>query len=198
MVVDVFSGKRYDVFWKPLPETVWDSTHRRSGCAWRDLDNASGVVMAIPMVDGAPFCAFGDNSGFPHDTTRIKDLTFTAEAWGSISWDHWPIGWLNSQAHIIDAKSVRRYPNHFSPLGMDLFALTDKQVEGREYYSLLGVSGGDWEATRRCVRSWLENGPAHATSASGADLPVIWSPRAEAVTSSPPDTSDLHRRRTAR
>jgi hypothetical protein len=191
VVVDVFSGKRYDVFWKPLPETVWDSTHRRSGCVWRDLDNAAGVVMAIPMVGGAPFCAFGDNSGFPHDTTRIKDLTFTAEAWGSISWDHWPIGWLNSQAHIIDAKSVSRYPNHFSPLGMDLFALTDKQVESREYYSLLGVSGGDWEATRQCVRSWLENGPVHATSPGGADLPVIWSVHAEAVTSSPPDTSDL-------
>ena len=190
-VLDAFSGKRYDVFWKPLPETVWDSTHRRSGCAWRDLDNAPGVVIAIPMVDGAPFCAFGDSSGFPHETTRIKDLTFTAEAWGSISWDHWPIGWLNSQAHIIDTESLHRYPNHFSPLGMDLFALTDKQVEGREYYSLLGVSGGDWEATRRCVRNWLENDPAGAITADAADLPAIWSPSANVVSSSPPDTSQL-------
>ena len=79
----------------------------------------------------------------------------------------------------------------FLAAGHGIVSQTDKQVESREYYSLLGVSGSDWEATRRCVRSWLEDGPARATSAGGADLPVIWSPHAEAVTSSPPDAADL-------
>ncbi|MHB0957894.1 MAG: hypothetical protein ACYC0X_19280 [Pirellulaceae bacterium] len=177
-VLDVFSDRRYDVFWTPSAGAVWDSAHRRAGCAWRDLDDAAGVVMAIPLSDGTPFCAFGDSSGFRHDYTRIKDLTYTAEAWGSICWDHWPIGWLNSQAHVVDAESWKQYPNHFSPLGMDLFALPDTQVAQGEFYSLLGVSGDDWDATRTSVRQWLEKGKAMiARPDSGTDLPVVWTPR---------------------
>ncbi|MHB9078604.1 MAG: Ig-like domain-containing domain [Pirellulaceae bacterium] len=176
-VLDAFSDKRYDVFWTPTPGTVWDSTHRRSGCVWQDLDDSAGVVMAVPLSDGTPFCSFGDNSGFQHDYTRLKDLTFESEAWGSVCWDHWPIGWLNSQAHVVDSESWKRYPNHFSPLGMDLFALSDEEAVQGVYYSLLGVSGDDWEVTRRSVRQWLEKGTAAlADPASGADLPVVWTP----------------------
>ena len=57
-VLDVFSDKRYDVFWTPLAGTVWDSTHRRSGCAWQELDDSPGVILSIPMTDGTPFCAW--------------------------------------------------------------------------------------------------------------------------------------------
>ena len=152
-MLDVFSDKRYDVFWTPLAGTVWDSTHRRSGCAWQELDDSPGVIMAIPMTDGTPFCAFGDNSGFRHDYTRLKDHTFVAEVWGSSCWDHWPIGWLNSQGHPVDADSLKTYPNHFSPLGMDFFALANEVVERGEFYSLLGVSDGNWQATRASVDS---------------------------------------------
>lgn len=188
-VLDVFSDKRYDVYWRSLPGMVWDSAHRRSGCAWRDLDNSPGVIMAVPLTDGAPFCAFGDRSGFHHDTTRIKDLTYTNEAWGSISWDHWPIGWLNSQAHVVDAESWKKYPSHFSPLGMDLFALSDQQVADREFYSLLGVSGGDWESTRRSVRSWLESASGRADPNAVANLPAVWNPEAQIMSGPEPDTS---------
>ncbi len=177
-VLDAFSENRYDVFWTPIAGSVWDSTHRKSGCDWRDLDDSAGVVMAVPMTEGSPFCAFGDNSGFHHDYTRIKDLTFVSEAWGSICWDHWPIGWLNSQAHVVDAESWKQYPNHFSPLGMDLYALSDERVEQGVYYSVLGVGGDDWDVTRRCVRQWLEKGKvAMADPDSGADLPSVWTPR---------------------
>ena len=143
--------------------------------------------MAVPLSDGTPFCAFGDNSGFQHDYTRIKDLTFESEAWGSVCWDHWPIGWLNSQAHVVDAESWKRYPNHFSPLGMDLFALSDEKAAQGVFYSILGVSGDDWEVTRRSVRQWLEKGTAAmADPDSGADLPVVWTPRI--VVQQPQDT----------
>ncbi|MCL5097645.1 MAG: hypothetical protein M1608_08975 [Candidatus Omnitrophica bacterium] len=177
-VLDAFSDKRYDIFWKPKPGTLWDSTHRKSGCEWRMLDDSPGVVMAIPMADGTPFCAFGDASGYRHDYTRLKDHTFVAEVWGSSCWDHWPIGWLNSQGHPVDKDSLRLYPNHFSPLGMDFFALPNEEVARGNFYSLYGVAGDDLEAPRKAVRQWLEKGEAAmADPACGADLPVVYAPR---------------------
>ena len=142
--------------------------------------------MAIPMTEGTPFCAFGDNSGFRHDYTRLKDHTFVAEVWGSSCWDHWPIGWLNSQGHPVDADSLKLYPNHFSPLGMDFFALADDVVARGEFYSLLGVSGGNWEVTRTSVRRWLEKGERVANPDSGADLPAVWTAQAG------PDPLNVH------
>ncbi len=177
-VLDAFSDKRYDVYWKPKPGTVWDSTHRKTGCAWPDLNDSPGVAMAIPMTEGTPFCAFGDNSGFRHDYTKLKDHTFVAEVWGSSCWDHWPIGWLNSQGHPVDEHSLQLYPNHFSPLGMDFFALPNEEVVRGAFYSLYGVGGDDWEAMRKAVRKWLEKGEsAMRDPDSGADLPVVWTPR---------------------
>lgn len=171
-VLDAFSDKRYDVFWQPKPGTVWDSTHRRSGAAWPELDDARGVVLAIPMIDGTPFCVFGDASGYRWDHTKLKDHTFVAEIWGSSSWDHWPIGWLNSQAHSVDENSLKLYPNHFSPLGMDFFALPNEEVARGVYYSLLGVAGGDWEVVRKIARRWLEQDEAAVGRPEGlAGLP---------------------------
>jgi len=85
-VLDAFSSKRYDVYWTPKPGTLWDSTHRRAGCAWKEVDDAAGVALVIPMTDGAPFCVFGDTSGYRHDYTRIKDHTFTDEGSEKPSW----------------------------------------------------------------------------------------------------------------
>ena len=41
---------------------------------------------------------------------------------------------------------------------MDLFALPDQQVEGRQFYSLLGVGAADVEEIRRRAREWLDGG----------------------------------------
>jgi hypothetical protein len=175
-VLDAFSDRRYDVFWKPKPGTLWDSTHRKTGSTWQELDDAAGVVLSIPMTDGTPFCAFGDASGFQHGYTRLKDHTFVAEIWGSSCWDHWPIGWLNSQGHAVDEDSLKLYPNHFSPMGMDFFALPNEEVEKGVFYSLCGVGGTDLAPVRKAVREWLEKGEAAmANPDSGATLPPAWS-----------------------
>jgi hypothetical protein len=176
-VLDAFSPRRYDVYWKPRPGTVWDSTHRRAGSAWKELDDAAGVALVLPLKEGAAFCVFGDASGFRHDVTRIKEHTHQdtgGVGWGSQCWDHWPIGWLNSQGHVVDGDSLTRYPNHFSPAGMDFFALPDEVVERGIYYSLLGVGvGADLEPIRRVARAWLGKGPAGVASpTSAADLPA--------------------------
>lgn len=182
-VLDVFSKKRYDVYWKHKTGTLWDSTHRRTGCEWKVLDDAPGVLMAVPMADGTPFCVFGDASGYRHDYTKLKEHTFegqsgsapVVEIWGSKSWDHWPIGWVNSQGHEVDEDSLKRYPNAFSPFGMDFFALPDKEVEGGVFYSLIGVAGDNLEEARAVARRWLEKGKATIPDPqSAAGLPATF------------------------
>jgi hypothetical protein len=176
-VLDPFSDKRYDVFWKPKPGTVWDSTHRRAGSPWMDLDDAAGVALVLPMKEGSAFCVFGDASGFRHDYTRIKEHTFKDTGgigWGSSCWDHWPIGWLNSQAHVVDEGSLKLYPNHFSPAGMDFFALPNEESARGVYYSLLAVGDEDLGAIRATARKWLQKGASCLVNPdSGADLPVV-------------------------
>ncbi|MDB6027668.1 MAG: hypothetical protein JWM68_3891 [Verrucomicrobiales bacterium] len=160
-VMDVFSTNRYDVFWKRKPDSLWQSTVRRTGCDWKTLDDSRGVVLITPLREGAAFCVLGDIGGFRHESTRIKDHSFKDTGgigWGSQSWDHWPIGWLNSQANEVNADSLQKYPNHFSPAGMDMFALPNEQVERRDFYSLIGVAGDDLEAVRKTARHWLDAG----------------------------------------
>jgi hypothetical protein len=157
-VLDAFSDARYDVYWTPIPNTVWDSTHRRTGSDWKTLEDARGVALVLPLKDAYVFCAFGDASEFNHEWTKLKEHTHKDTGgigWGSQSWDHWPIGWLNSQAHPVDAESLQKYPNHFSPMGMDFFTLADAKVEGNSYWSLYGVAD-DVELIRKTTRRWLD------------------------------------------
>jgi hypothetical protein len=183
-VLDPYSTRRYDVFWKPKPGgAIWAATPRRTGASWQQLDDAPGVALIVPMRDGAPFCIFGDNSGYRHDFTRIKEHSHKDTGgigWISQSWDHWPIGWLNSQGHPVDAESMHRYPNHFSPAGMDFFALPDEEVERGDFYSLIGVGGAtaeSLESIRTLARRWLDLGPAGIASPdTTANLPAVSTP----------------------
>ncbi len=181
-VLDAFSDKRYDIFWKPKPGTLWNSTPRRAGCDWKDVDDAPGVVLVVPMADGQPFCIFGDASGYKYNYTKLKDHTFVSEIWGSSSWDHWPIGWLNSQGHVVDESSLKHYPNHFSPMGMDFFALPNVEVEQGVFYSLIGVGGDNLEQARRVAHQWLGKGEAEIVNPNSiADLPSTFRKRKAAT-----------------
>jgi len=165
--LDPFSDARIDVVWKKrdpasFKDKVHEGTARRIGPPWRRLDDSPGAAVVTPLVDGSPFVAFGDASGFPHQLTRLKEHSDRKGTggwgWGSLSWDHWPIGWLNSQSHEVDERSFRLYPNHFAPSGIDLWEMPNEQAEGREFYSLMGVGGNDLEGIRTVVRQWLEGG----------------------------------------
>ncbi len=182
-VLDAFSTDRYDVFWKPISGTLLSATARRSGNKWKQLDDAHGVALIVPMTDGAPFCIFGDASGFRHDYTRIKEHTFRDTGgegldngnrefgWISMMWNHWPIGWINSQGHQVDEKTLPIYPSHFSPAGMDFFALPDAESERGIYFSLIGVGGKNLERVRQTANKWLSLGLDAVTKPdSGARL----------------------------
>jgi hypothetical protein len=160
--LDPFTDKRYDVYWRPKEGTLWEAVPRREGCAWTEIDHSAGVALVLPMRAGSPFCAFGTASGYDARRTRVKEHTFSNTQggnWISSCWDHWPVGWINSQGHVVDGSSLGRYPNHFSPAGMDMFAVANAEVERGEYWSLIGVGGKDMEAVRRVAREWLELGP---------------------------------------
>jgi hypothetical protein len=141
------------------------------------LDDSRGTALVIPQREGSPFCVLGDAGGYDHKFTRIKDHSFTDTGglgWGSHAWDHWPIGWLNSQANDVTAESLKKYPNHFSPAGMDFFALPNEQVEGRDFYSLLGVGGNSLEGIREAARQWLDGCASGVSYQDAAErLPVI-------------------------
>jgi hypothetical protein len=170
--LDPFSKARVDILWKHRPDLIeqgkrdslakqrpfYYGTARRIGSEWTELDNARGVAALTPLRDGTPFVIFGDASGFPHGLTRIKehfDRSTGGWGWGTHSWDHWPIGWLNSQAHDVDENSFKLYPNHFAPFGVDLWEMPNEQAEGTPFYSLLGVAGNDPEKVRALAREWL-------------------------------------------
>jgi hypothetical protein len=159
--LDPFSDKRYDVYWGPKEGTLWEATPRHDGCTWKEIDDAAGVALVIPMRAGSPFCVFGTASNFNAETTRVKEHTFSNTMggnWISSSWDHWPVGWLNSQAHVVDAASLAKYPNHFSPAGMDFFAMPNEEVARGEYWSLMGVGTDDTKAIHSTARAWLSLG----------------------------------------
>jgi hypothetical protein len=188
-VLDPFSTNQYNVYWTPTAGTVWDSAHSRDGTAatWAALNNSAGTAIALPMKGGSAFTIFGDASGFAHDLTNLKEHTYgdsaPAEVWGSCSWDHWPIGWVNSQGHVVDSSTLPLYPNAYSPMGMDLFAMSDQQAQQGVYYSIIGVGSEDNEAIRTLANEWLTMGSSQIFDpASIAQLPAIYTPAPEPST----------------
>jgi hypothetical protein len=159
--VDAFSRARVDIYWKRKddPKKIFAGTSRRTGSPWKEIDDARGFAGLIPLRDGSPFFVIGDASGFPREGTRLKEHSDRKGTggwgWGTLTWDHWPIGWLNSQAHDADAESFKRYPGHFAPFGLDLWSMPNEATEGRDFYSLIGVGGQNVEAVRALAKSWL-------------------------------------------
>ncbi len=162
--LDAFSRARVDIYWKRKddPKKIFAGTTRRTGSPWKEIDDARGFAGIIPLRDGSPFFVIGDASGFPAATTRLKehgDRKGTGGwGWGTLTWDHWPVGWLNSQAHDLSPETFGRYPSHFAPFGLDLWSMKNEETERRDFYSLLGVAGKEVESVRRLAREWLTKG----------------------------------------
>jgi hypothetical protein len=187
-IVDLYSNRRYDIFWDDKGGV------RREGDndTLAALNASLGVALVIPFRDRLLFAAMGDASGFPPKYNQFVDhCTPEAVSAGGIGWkqgwwDHWPIGWLNSQANL--RKEGSPYTSHFGSVGqffvpegkrmrsfrqdypeyvkdMALNRWTAKHV----YYVLLG-SAKDWNVVRRFGKSWLDQGPNCARPASIADI----------------------------
>ena len=177
------SDLRYDVYWAD------GRAARRNGDkqVLLDIAHSSGFAMVIPFKAGCLFTIMGTASGFPAEKSQIVDHSFTDTGgwgWGARRWDHWPIGWVNAQAH--EYKPGSPYPYHFGPFSHYIVnkpievAHRDYPIEARDmelnrwserhiYYTLTGA-GSDLESIRRLAAHWLSKGQACASPQSVAEL----------------------------
>jgi len=181
--LDAYSDLRYDVYWSE------GSPPRRRGNKQMllDISHSNGLALVMPLTAGCLFTILGASSGFPSAKSQIVDHSFSDTGgwgWGSRRWDHWPIGWVNAQAHEYTPGSPYAY--HFSPFSHYIVnkplvdAHRDYAVEARDmdlnrwterhvFYTLTGV-GRDLESIRGLAKRWLDRGPACASPQSVSDL----------------------------
>ena len=184
-VLDAYSPRRYDKFWDDAghPRRIGDPELLLSIC------RGQGLAIVAPFKAGHLFTALGPASGFPANRSQVVDHSFKDTGgwgWGALRWDHWPIGWINSEAH--DATIPSKYPWHFgqfshyitdvdSPIrnakedfpralaNMDLNRWTERHV----FYTLMGTAPNT-DTIRRITKRWLDHGPQCANPASIANL----------------------------
>jgi hypothetical protein len=192
-VLDAASDHEYDLFFSaPGPG------RQDPGCGHprRNGDNALlrsiatsplGFAMVMPCTGDMPFIIFGDASGFPKDKSQIVDHSFNdtgGDGWGATEWDHWPVGWINSQGHTREPNSP--YPYHIGPMShyivtpplvngpVDYFVRTkdmalNRWSEQHVYYAIQGA-GPDLESIRQLAKQWLGKGHNCAKPISAGEL----------------------------
>jgi hypothetical protein len=189
-VLDLYSDRRHDIFFDERGGA------RRTGDrdTMEALSNSQGCAFVTPFRDRLLFVVQGTASGFLPDHNQYVDIaldpTFDPRYGGPNGYalyDHWPIGWLNSQDHTAQPQSP--YPRifvggivqSFVPVGkrLKLIKRDGDEFEGDMannrwigksiFYSLIG-SATDWSEVRRIGRAWLDKGKACARARSIANL----------------------------
>lgn len=185
-VLDLYGDRRYDVFWSENGQV------RRSGddATLAAIARSAGVALVHPFKEKLLFAVLGPASGFPADRNQLFDhSTPGAEGgcgWGVGLWDHWPIGWLNSQTSfwkpgspyaysfgsigqcfVPPGKRITNYGRDYPELCKDMEL--NRWTERRNFSVLLGAAR-DWDEIRRIGRKWLDQGPACARPESIKDL----------------------------
>jgi len=114
-VLGLFDGLRYDVLWGAGGEV------RRNGddATLAAITASAGCALVLPFREQLLFAVIGTASGFSPTYNQLVDHCTRGAAggagWGQGIWDHWPIGWLNSQGH--DWKPGSDYAYHFGSIG---------------------------------------------------------------------------------
>jgi hypothetical protein len=185
-VLDLYGDQRYDIYWNERGQV------RRLGddATLKAISRSRGCALVLPFRERLLFAVLGQASGFPTEKNQLIDhCTPGAEggcAWGTGLWDHWPIGWLNSQTSFWRPGSPYAYSfgsvgQFFVPDGrrIGLFSRDypefckdmnlNRWTERRVFYVLLGAAG-EWTEVRRIGRAWLDKGPACAQPDAIADL----------------------------
>ena len=184
--IDIYSDRQYEIFWGDEGEV----RRRGDDATLTAISKSPGRALVMPFSERMCFMVFGDASGFAAESSDLVDHCTPGVKsgceWGQGLWDHWPIGWLNSQAS--DWKPGSPYSYSFGSIGqffvpegkrytsfvkdyfgnakdMDLNRWTSRGV----YYVLLGT-GRDWDDIRRIGRSWLDKGKDCASPEGIADL----------------------------
>ncbi len=176
--IDVYSDLQYEIYWGERGEV----RRRGDDATLSAISESRGRALVMPFRDRLLFMVFGDASGFPAGRSDLVDHCTPGVKsgceWGQGIWDHWPIGWLNSQASNWKPGSPYSYSfgsigQFFIPEGkrytsfvkdyfgnarnMDL----NRWTANRVFYVLLGTAG-DWREIRRIGANWLDKGNACA------------------------------------
>jgi len=184
--LDLYSGRRYDIYWSE------DGAVRRSGddATLAAIARSPGCALVLPFRDRLLFAVLGHASGFPAEKNQLIDhCTPEAEggcAWGTGLWDHWPIGWLNSQTSlwkpgspyaysfgsigqffVPEGKRIRSFGRDYPRFCQDMEL--NRWTANRVFHALLGAAG-DWDDIRRIGRRWLDQGRDCAKPESIAEL----------------------------
>jgi hypothetical protein len=173
-VLDLYADRRYDIYWSN------DGKVRRVGddATLAAIARSAGCALVLPFRERHLFAVLGHASGFPPGKNQLIDhCTPGAEggtAWGTGLWDHWPIGWLNSQTShwrpgspyaysfgsvgqffVPEGRRIRSFARDYPAFcrDMDLNRWTSR----RTFAVLLG-DARDWDEVRRIGRSWLDRG----------------------------------------
>jgi len=173
-LLDLYSDQQYGIYWS------------ENGKVRRDGDDATlaafskspGCALVMPFRDRLLFAVLGDASGFRTGHTDFVDHCSPGAKggceWGQGQWNHWPIGWLNSQESNWEPGSQHAYSfgsigQFFVPEGKRYTAFVKdyfgnaKDMElnhwtsRRVFYVLLGAAD-DWDDIRRIGRNWLDKG----------------------------------------
>jgi hypothetical protein len=185
-VLDLYGDKRYDIFW----DENGGVRRRGDDATLAAISRSKGCALVLPFKDKLLFAVLGEASGFPRDMNQLIDhCTPGAEGgsgWGTGLWDHWPIGWLNSQTSywkpgsqysysfgsvgqffVPSGKRIKTFWQDYSELCKDMDL--NHWTERRKFYVLLG-SASDLDEVRRIGRKWLDKGASCTKPESIADL----------------------------
>ncbi len=186
VALDLYSDRKYEIFWDEQGGV------RRAGS---DDDLAAiarspGYALVLPFRERLLFAAMGTASGFSPARNQLVDHCTPGArggaGWGQGRWDHWPIGWLNSQTSLWKPGSPYAYSfgsigQFFVPEGkrIESFARDypefckdmelNRWTENRLFHVLIG-SATSWDEIKRIGRGWLDKGPACVQPESVGEL----------------------------
>jgi len=184
--LDVYSDRRYEIYWGEKGEV----RRRGDDATLTAISRSPGRALVLPLKDGLLFAVLGDASGFLAEKSVLVDHCTPGVKsgceWRQGLWDHWPIGWLNSQASNWKPGSPYAYSfgsigQFFVPEGRrytsfvkDYFGYAKDMELNRwtaqgVFYVLLGTAR-DWDEVRRIGRTWLDKGRQCARPESIANL----------------------------
>src|SRR5450755_2385484 len=102
-----------------IDATTFAGTIRAEFVAMGTTTGSPRCALVIPFRDRLLFAVLGAASGFSGKYNQFIDHSTPGAVggagWGQGIWDHWPIGWLNSQGH--DWKPGSPYAYHFGSVG---------------------------------------------------------------------------------
>ena len=169
--LDLYSPKRYDIYWEEKGAV------RREGDdeTLKAISQSAGCALVIPFREKLLFAVLGKAGGFPGKNNQLIDeCTKGAEggsAWGAGRWDHWPIGWANSQTLYWKPGSPYAYSfgsigHFFVPEGRRIKSVSkdypalckdmelNRWTERRVFYVLLGAARDGDDVRRIGAPGW--------------------------------------------